>query len=44
MAARGVGPHTASRILGRPHKDEDEFYLDILEAEREYAATRPFWD
>ncbi len=44
MAAKGVGPHTASRILGRPHRSEDDFYLDILQAEREYAATRAFWD
>ncbi|MEM4700166.1 MAG: hypothetical protein QXT74_04355, partial [Candidatus Nezhaarchaeales archaeon] len=44
MAAKGVGPRTASRILSRSHKDEDEFYLDILRAEREYAATRAFWD
>lgn len=44
MAARGVGPRTASRILGKSHSSEDEFYLDILQAEREYAATRAFWD
>ncbi len=44
MAAKGVGPQTASRILGKPHRDDDEFYLDILEAEREYARTRIFWD
>ncbi|MCX8204689.1 MAG: DEAD/DEAH box helicase [Candidatus Nezhaarchaeota archaeon] len=44
MAAKGVGPRTASRILGKPHRDEEEFYLDILQAEREYAATRAFWD
>jgi len=44
MAAKGVGPQTAARILGKPHRSDDEFYLDILEAEREYAATRAFWD
>jgi ATP-dependent Lhr-like helicase len=44
MAGRGVGPTTATRILRRPHRTEDDLYLDILRAEREYARTRLFWD
>ncbi len=44
MSGRGVGPSTAVRVLRRPHRTEDDFYIDILKAEREYARTRLFWD
>jgi len=44
MAARGVGPMTASRILRRYVRSEAEFYSEILKAEREYQRTRLFWD
>ena len=44
MAARGVGPTNAVRILRTYHRNEDDFYLDIIRAERDYARTRMFWD
>jgi ATP-dependent Lhr-like helicase len=44
MSGRGVGPTTASRILRRFCRNEEEFYTEILKAEREYARTRMFWD
>jgi ATP-dependent Lhr-like helicase len=44
LRARGVGPQTAARILGNLRRDEDAFYRDLLEREREYARTRSFWD
>jgi ATP-dependent Lhr-like helicase len=44
MTGRGVGPATASRILRKIHRKEDDVYIDILKAEREYARTRLFWD
>lgn len=44
MAARGVGPTTAARILRRYVRSEAEFYSEILKAEREYQRTRLFWD
>ncbi|WP_226023434.1 DEAD/DEAH box helicase [Halomicrobium salinisoli] len=43
LAARGVGPHNAARIINRLREDEDEFYRDILKQEREYARTKSFW-
>ena len=44
MAARGVGPHNAARIINNLREDEDEFYRDVLRQEREYARTQSFWD
>ncbi|SIS00452.1 DEAD/DEAH box helicase [Natronorubrum thiooxidans] len=44
MAARGVGPHNAARIINKLREDEAEFYRDILSKEREYARTQSFWD
>jgi ATP-dependent Lhr-like helicase len=44
LAARGVGPHNAARIINKLREDEQAFYRDILSREREYARTRSFWD
>ncbi len=52
LVARGIGPDTAARILGRYNKTdlikneeiELQFYRDILKAELHYAKTRGFWD
>jgi ATP-dependent helicase Lhr and Lhr-like helicase len=44
LSGRGVGPATATRVLRRLHHTEQDLYLDILKAEREYARTRLFWD
>ena len=44
LSGRGVGPATATRILRRVHRTEQDLYVDILKAEREYARTRLFWD
>lgn len=44
LQVKGVGPETASRILGRMHPDEDKFYLDLLKAKVQYLRTREFWD
>jgi ATP-dependent helicase Lhr and Lhr-like helicase len=44
LSGRGVGPTTATRILRKVHRTDEDLYLDILKAEREYARTRLFWD
>jgi len=44
MAAYGVGPTTATRILAKPYKNDIEFFQAIIEAEKQYVKTRPFWN
>ena len=44
LAARGVGPRNAALIINRHRENEDDFYRDVLEKEREYARTQAFWD
>lgn len=44
LQVKGVGPETASRILGKMHPDEEQFYMDLLKAKIQYLRTREFWD
>jgi ATP-dependent Lhr-like helicase len=44
LEVKGVGPETASRILGKMHPKEDEFYMDLLRAKIQYLRTREFWE
>jgi len=41
---KGIGPETAFRILGKMHPNEDDFYLDLLQAKIQYLRTKPFWE
>lgn len=44
LAARGVGPHNAARIISKLRENEEDFYRDILSQEQQYARTKAFWD
>ncbi len=44
MAARGVGPKTAGRILMKHYDDDDELVKEIFGQEIKYARTRRFWE
>ncbi len=43
VAARGIGPEVAKRVL-RDSRTEEEVYRNILKSERDYARTKRFWD
>ena len=43
LEVKGVGPETASRILGKMHSKEDEFYMDLLKAKIFYIKSSPYW-
>jgi ATP-dependent Lhr-like helicase len=43
LSARGVGPQTAARVIGKLRENEREFYRDLLDQERQYARTKAFW-
>ena len=42
LSGYGVGADTAARII-RKTADEDQFYRNIYLAEKNYVATRGFW-
>jgi ATP-dependent Lhr-like helicase len=44
LQVKGVGPETGSRILGKMHVNEDDFYMDLLKAKIQFLKTRQFWD
>jgi ATP-dependent Lhr-like helicase len=43
LAARGIGPQTAMRILAKMHANEENFLKDIYKAEKQFIKTRKFW-
>jgi ATP-dependent Lhr-like helicase len=43
LEVKGVGPETASRILGKMHPKEDDLLMDLLKAKIQYLRTREFW-
>ncbi len=44
MAARGIGPETASRILEVSYANDDDLIRAILNAEMEFARNKRYWD
>jgi len=44
LEVKGVGPETASRILGKMHAKEEDFFMDLLKAKIQYLRTREYWD
>ncbi|MFH8080798.1 MAG: DEAD/DEAH box helicase [Candidatus Aenigmatarchaeota archaeon] len=43
LAARGIGPKVALRILKNFYLTEDDFYKAIFEEEKRFVRTRKFW-
>ena len=40
----GVGPITSYQVLSRMHRNDEEFYKDLLEAKIKYMKNRRYWD
>lgn len=43
LATYGIGPETAERVLKKLHKDEGQFYLDLLEAQKNFIKNKKYW-
>jgi len=43
LAGRGIGPQTATRILSKPRRSEDDLFKYILEAEKEFIKNKKYW-
>ena len=37
------GPETAARLLSRVHKNEHDFFYDLLVAQKTFIRTKSFW-
>lgn len=44
LAARGIGPETASRLLEVTYHNEEDFIRAILSGEMDYAKSKRYWD
>ena len=43
LSGRGIGPETATRILGRMRKSERELLKDMLDAQKTFIKTKGYW-
>ncbi len=43
LSVYGVGPGNARRILQKIHKDEDHFFYDLLEAQKNFIKNKKYW-
>ena len=43
FATRGVGVKTAARILSTPYMTRDDLLKRLIEAEKQYLRTKPYW-
>lgn len=43
LSTYGIGPSTADRVLRRLHRDEQSFYLDLVEAQKVFIKNKKYW-
>ena len=43
LSGRGVGPGTATKLLGRMRKTEREILKDMLDAQKTFIKTKRYW-
>ncbi|MBI4399143.1 hypothetical protein HY570_00190, partial [Candidatus Micrarchaeota archaeon] len=39
----GVGTETAARVLQKLHREDDTFFIDLLEAQKQFIRTKKYW-
>ncbi len=44
LAGKGIGPQTATRILSKMYKTEEDFLKEIYNAEKQFIKTRRYWE
>ncbi len=43
LSTYGIGARTADRVLRKLHRDEQAFYLDLIEAQKNFIKNKRFW-
>jgi len=43
LSTYGIGPSTADRVLRKLQKNEDIFYLDLIEAQKAFIKNKKYW-
>ncbi|VVC04560.1 ATP-dependent DNA helicase Hel308 [Candidatus Bilamarchaeum dharawalense] len=43
LSTYGIGPSTADRVLRRLHKTEEAFFLDLIEAQKNFIKNKKYW-
>lgn len=43
LSVYGIGPETARRILQKIHKEEEHFFYDLLEAQKNFIKNKKYW-
>jgi ATP-dependent Lhr-like helicase len=43
LSTYGVGPPTADRVLKKLHRDEQSFFLDLIEAQKNFIKNKKYW-
>ncbi|MFH1221790.1 MAG: DEAD/DEAH box helicase [Candidatus Micrarchaeota archaeon] len=43
LSVYGIGPKTAERVLSKLQKDENTFYLDLINAQKNFVKNKKYW-
>jgi ATP-dependent Lhr-like helicase len=43
LSVYGVGPQTASKILRMMRQDEKQFFMDLIDAQKNFIKNKRFW-
>jgi ATP-dependent Lhr-like helicase len=43
LSTYGIGAQSADRVLRRLHKEEESFYMDLIEAQKTFVKNKKYW-